>query len=479
MPHWWIEWFSSWFWYAVVFGYGAIVGSFLNVLIYRMPLGLSVANPPSHCPRCKTKLGFWDNVPLFSFLFLGARCRYCRAPISWRYFGVELLTACLWVALFHRVSGDAGYSWVDFVAQALFAAILVAVIFIDLDHFLIPDELNWLGAALGVARDLICLALIWQAGPWYWDASAREFAYFGWLPRSVVGALVYGSLLFLVSFLTWIYYAREDDETVAQAARRFFADEETTATASLPAPEADTVVDAGTVPPVLPETEERDRRQDVNEAAATGDSLSGGGEEAEDAEVGEDDEEEEESEPPRLRFSPGFLALASALLLIPVVKAWAALAFVLPLLAFVGLTRTSGEPTGAAAARFFRADDGAQGPPTPPDATDDEPSPEAALAADADLFAHEAAEGKHGGMGLGDAKLALAIGAMLGPGGALLSLMVATAAGAVVGVVLARLHGRGLRIGIPFGPFMALGAVLVLLFGDALTRWYLRFAGLR
>jgi leader peptidase (prepilin peptidase)/N-methyltransferase len=180
------------FWYIIVFGYGAIVGSFLNVLIYRMPLNMSVSKPPSHCPRCNTLLRFWDNIPLFAFLSLGGKCRYCRAPISWRYFGVELLTACLWTALFYRIADKSSLSWVDFLAQALFVSVLIAVIFIDLDHFIIPDELNWFGIAFGVIRDIGCLALGWFGifGATLADATAR-YGFLGkfWLPHSIPARL--------------------------------------------------------------------------------------------------------------------------------------------------------------------------------------------------------------------------------------------------------------------------------------------------
>ncbi len=478
----------DWFWYLIVFGYGAIVGSFLNVLIYRMPLGMSVSRPASHCPRCNRLLGFWDNIPLLSFLALGARCRYCRTPISWRYFTVELLTGSLWVALFAALSvdsvlfatsgydtgrGEYGVTWVNFIAHALFASVLVAVIFIDLDHFIIPDELNWIGVALGVGRDLLCLALAWQAGSWIFADVRQDFTFWGWLPRSLTGALVYGGLLFLISFVGFIVYARGENETVAQTARRFFVFEE------------ESESQTGSVPPVPAE-----QRQAITE-------------------------DEEEGEAVRLRFSPGFLAAISALLLLPTLGAWSAAAFMLPLGAFALMSRLPGEPVADALRRFFRADDQVVEPavasasvvPTAVEGTDGvmeaengaeaqsdeqpgatatvvkaQPSEVSAtaaqLAAEADQFAREAETGQHGAMGLGDVKLALAIGALLGPWHALLSLFIATASGALTGVGLAALHGKGLRLGIPFGPFMAFGAVIMMLYGRDLIQWYLRLVGM-
>jgi len=108
-----------------VFILGTILGSFLNVVIYRLPRRLSVARPASRCPHCQTPIRPYDNIPLLSFLILRGRCRTCRAPISWRYPLVEaaagLLLAGLWV---HFAPSAA---WVPFVADAVFALMLIVV----------------------------------------------------------------------------------------------------------------------------------------------------------------------------------------------------------------------------------------------------------------------------------------------------------------------------------------------------------------
>jgi leader peptidase (prepilin peptidase)/N-methyltransferase len=134
------------FWSLVFFAFGCIVGSFLNVCIYRMPLDLSVVSPPSHCPHCKYSIPFYLNVPLLTWLMLRGKCKNCGAPISPRYFIVELLTglaflAC-WLAFGHSAPGLA-------LVYCLFLAGLIVATFIDFEHFIIPDEITIGGAVAG------------------------------------------------------------------------------------------------------------------------------------------------------------------------------------------------------------------------------------------------------------------------------------------------------------------------------------------
>jgi leader peptidase (prepilin peptidase)/N-methyltransferase len=139
------------FWSLVFFSFGGIVGSFLNVCIYRMPLDLSVVSPPSHCPHCKYAIPFYLNIPLVTWLSLRGRCKNCGAPISPRYFAVELLTgvaflAC-WLVFGHQSPGLA-------LVYALFLAGLIVATFIDFEHFIIPDEITLGGAVAGFALSL-------------------------------------------------------------------------------------------------------------------------------------------------------------------------------------------------------------------------------------------------------------------------------------------------------------------------------------
>src|SRR5215475_3276685 len=120
------------FWSLVFFVFGSIVGSFLNVCIHRMPLGLSVVSPPSHCPHCKYSIPWFLNIPLITWLYLRGKCRNCGAPISMRYFLVELLTALLFLASWLTV----GYQSAALaLIYCLFLAGLVVATFVDFEHF--------------------------------------------------------------------------------------------------------------------------------------------------------------------------------------------------------------------------------------------------------------------------------------------------------------------------------------------------------
>lgn len=127
-------------------GLGAVVGSFLNVVIHRLPKGESLSFPPSHCPRCGARIRPRDNVPVLGFLLLGGRCRDCRGPIAWRYPLVEALMGGLSLGLW-AVFGLG----LPFAVYFVFLAGLVAVTFIDLDLKIIPDSLSLGGVVLGLA----------------------------------------------------------------------------------------------------------------------------------------------------------------------------------------------------------------------------------------------------------------------------------------------------------------------------------------
>jgi leader peptidase (prepilin peptidase)/N-methyltransferase len=149
------------FFSAVAFLLGAVVGSFLNVCIHRLPLDLSVNEPRrSFCPACKKQLAWYHNIPLLSWLVLRGRCAYCGSPIAFRYFAVELLTALLFLCVWKM------FPWQMALAYWLFVSLLIAGTFIDFEHFIIPDEITIGGTVAGIVASFIVPELMAADGRW-------------------------------------------------------------------------------------------------------------------------------------------------------------------------------------------------------------------------------------------------------------------------------------------------------------------------
>jgi leader peptidase (prepilin peptidase)/N-methyltransferase len=132
---------------AIIFILGLVIGSFLNVCICRLPLRQSIVTAPSACPACGERLRPWDLVPVLSYLFLGGKCRYCKARISVQYPLIELLTGALFALLYVRF----GLVW-PLPAYMALAALLIAISVIDLKHMEIPNGLVIAGLAVGIAQ---------------------------------------------------------------------------------------------------------------------------------------------------------------------------------------------------------------------------------------------------------------------------------------------------------------------------------------
>ncbi len=173
---------------------GLKIGSFLNVCIVRVPRRQSIVSPRSSCTYCGQALKPYDNIPLISFLLLRGKCRFCKGTISWQYPVVEALTT----AIFWGTFISNGLQWKTAVLLVFFSALIVLV-FIDLNHRLLPDVITLPGIALGIVLSLLVgiedeagTALVQLAGlP---DSSGR----WGWLAGSLLGAVVCGGFLWLV-----------------------------------------------------------------------------------------------------------------------------------------------------------------------------------------------------------------------------------------------------------------------------------------
>lgn len=182
---------------STIFVFGLTFGSFLNVCIYRLPLGLSVVTPRSACPNCKQAIAFYDNVPVLSWLILRGRCRHCQTPISPRYLLIELLTGALFLACywyFGLTLATLKYCTLSFL--------LLGLIFTDAETKLLPDKMTLPGLALGVAFSLITpvndLAAQFLPGminlPFSGDISVRLVSLVDSLLGAAVGAsFIYGA----------------------------------------------------------------------------------------------------------------------------------------------------------------------------------------------------------------------------------------------------------------------------------------------
>lgn len=159
-----------------LFFLGAALGSFLNVVVYRLPRGESIFRPASHCPNCNKPLKPYDNVPILSWLLLGAKCRNCKEPISMRYPFVESAVAIWFVWMFQLF----GLSW-EFVNFTILGMLLLAVSIVDIDTQLIPDSVLIVGAVFGLAF------------AFYGDAMT--------VTESLTGAAAMGGAFFLIALI--------------------------------------------------------------------------------------------------------------------------------------------------------------------------------------------------------------------------------------------------------------------------------------
>jgi len=182
---------------SAIFVLGLAFGSFLNVCIYRLPLGISVVTPRSACPKCKQGIALYDNVPVLSWLILRGRCRHCKTKISPRYLMIEALTGSLFLACYWRF----GLTF-STLKYCTFGFLLLGLIFTDAEMKLLPDKMTLPGLALGIlfsmivpVNDLISQFLPGAVDlPLSGDASARIFSLLDSLLGAAVGAsFIYGA----------------------------------------------------------------------------------------------------------------------------------------------------------------------------------------------------------------------------------------------------------------------------------------------
>lgn len=196
--------FPVWTW-IVGFFVGAAVGSFLNVVIYRLPRGGSIADPVySYCPNCKNRLSWGELIPLFSWLFQRGKCKQCGVKIPSRYFFVELINGALWGGIWYQFL-VVGPEWdaylsadpVKAIGYMLFASALLVAIYTDLAHFIIPDEVNAFMLFTGLGMNVA------------YAATGNPLAWMWGMPSSVAGALVGIGVLWGITFLGRVAFGKD------------------------------------------------------------------------------------------------------------------------------------------------------------------------------------------------------------------------------------------------------------------------------
>ena len=354
------------FWSVVFFCFGCIVGSFLNVCIHRLPLGQSIVSPPSHCPHCQYSIPWYLNIPLVTWVYLRGKCRNCAAPISARYFLVELLTGIAFLG-----------SWLAFgrlsvalpLVYALFLAGLIVASFIDFEHFIIPDEITFGGMGAG----FVCSFLVPQLH--------RTHSLSESLKEGLLGLALGCAVVYLILRAGKLFFGREK-LTLPPGTKIVFGE------TSLHLPERE-----------IPYEDVLYRDNDV------------------------------------------IVMQANTLELVD--RCYKDVR--------VRLART-------------RLEIG-----------EEELDPEKVVhmeaVSDKVVLPREA-------MGLGDVKFMGGIGAFVGWQGVLFSLVVSSFIGSLVGIALVLMHKRGLSSRLPYGPYIALAAVLWIFAGPELVDWYRQLIGL-
>ena len=190
---------------------GLLIGSFLNVCIFRLPRNcMSIRKPSrSRCPKCLTWIAWYDNIPVASWAVLGGKCRHCRNPISIRYALVELLTGGLFLYTGWRaIYGVASPGWpqaVQFAVEAWFVSALIVSTFIDLEFRILPDEITLSGVLIGLAASA-AFPFLHAAELWRWGIPATPLMS---AAASALGAVVGGGSIYVVGVLGKLVFRKE------------------------------------------------------------------------------------------------------------------------------------------------------------------------------------------------------------------------------------------------------------------------------
>ena len=368
--------FYYWLFGALAFVLGAAIGSFLNVGIYRLPRDISIKEPRrSFCPNCKSQIPWSQNIPLVSWLLLRARCANCGARIAFRYFGVELLTALLFLAAWRF------FPWQVAIAYWVFISILLIATFVDLEHFIIPDEITIGGAIAGMVASFLVPVLMNTDSRVAALVRSALAAAFGYLVLWIVlegGKIAFGKKRVKLDTPSPFKWTRQDDDA------DFIVGEERNLWSDYFAREKDRLL------------------LHCDEAKIDNSEIIGAREEVRSREFGN----------ALLEFHYNRVRVGPDEFLLDAVDQ------------ISGIARELEIPREA--------------------------------------------------MGRGDLKFLAAIGAFLGWRGVLFSIFAGSVFGSVVGLVTLVIGKRVWSAKLPFGPYLALGAIVWMFFGEKFVQWYLQ-----
>jgi leader peptidase (prepilin peptidase)/N-methyltransferase len=209
----------DWIVYTFLFALGCCIGSFLNVVIYRLPREKSIVCPPSACPSCGRLIRFYDNIPLISWLLLGRKCRYCKAPISPRYFIIEMLTGLVFLGLFilyFRVDMRSGMvpflkgGWLIYIVHVILLSAFITASAVDLELWVIPITICWFAAAVGLLGSAVA-GYVMQPNFMFFPSTATFF-FKEVTVASIAGGAAVGFVISMFLLLTGLIKQSYEEE---------------------------------------------------------------------------------------------------------------------------------------------------------------------------------------------------------------------------------------------------------------------------
>jgi len=191
-----------------VFGLGLVIGSFLNVCIYRIPEGLSLLWPASKCVNCSKRVVWYDNIPVLSYLFLKGKCRHCQHKISALYPITEIVTGIVFLSLFHSVLMVKGDLICSYIFYLIFCCLLIVGSIVDLKLYIIPNEITYTGLILAPIAGLLCVgSRNLNSAQGYFDNSVNQWM--ASLQTTMIGIFVAGGMIYLCGVIGKLVFRKD------------------------------------------------------------------------------------------------------------------------------------------------------------------------------------------------------------------------------------------------------------------------------